>query len=71
MNQNTNQNTNQNGTGLTDEINGGEYKIENGQEKVSLWLPISRAEKSQLIQRMQQKDTSMTEVLMNAIQDFR
>jgi hypothetical protein len=71
VNQNANQNTNQNGTVLTDEINGGEYKIENGQEKVSLWLPISRAEKSQLIQRMQQKDTSMTEVLMNAIQDFR
>jgi hypothetical protein len=71
MNQPMNQPANQNSTVLTDEINGGEYKIENGQEKVSLWLPISRAEKSQLVQRMQQQNTSMTEVLMQAIKEFR
>jgi hypothetical protein len=71
MNQPANRLANQNGRVLTDEINGGEYKIENGQEKVSLWLPISRAEKSQLVQRMRQQNTSMTEVLMKVIKDFR
>jgi hypothetical protein len=71
MNQPANRLANQNGRVLTDEINGGEYKIENGQEKVSLWLPISRAEKSQLVQRMRQQNTSMTKVLMEVIKDFR
>jgi hypothetical protein len=52
---------------LIDEQNGGEYKLENGQEMVSLWLPISRAEKARLIERMGAENTSMTELVMRAI----
>jgi hypothetical protein len=66
----TQDNTIQDNTILTDEQNGGEYKIENGQEQVSLWLPISREEKAKLIENMTAKNTSMTELVMTAIQDF-
>jgi excisionase family DNA binding protein len=55
---------------LADEVNGGEYRIEDGQEKVALWLPISRIEKTKLIERMTAKKVSMTELVMNAIKDF-
>jgi excisionase family DNA binding protein len=55
---------------LADEVNGGEYRLENGQEKVALWLPISRVEKTKLIERMTAKKVSMTELVMNAIKDF-
>jgi excisionase family DNA binding protein len=55
---------------LADEVNGGEYRLEDGQEKVALWLPISRAEKTKLIERMTAKKVSMTELVMNAIKDF-
>jgi excisionase family DNA binding protein len=55
---------------LADEVNGGEYRIEDGQEKVALWLPISRAQKTQLIERMMAKKVSMTGLVMNAIKDF-
>jgi hypothetical protein len=55
---------------LMDEQNGGEYKIENGREQVSLWLPISREEKAKLIENMTAKNTLMTDLVMTAIQDF-
>lgn len=53
-----------------DEINGGEFKIENGQEMVALWLPLSRQEKAKTLQAAQAKKTSITEVVMQAIRDF-
>jgi excisionase family DNA binding protein len=56
---------------LADEVNGGEYRIEDGQEKVALWLPISRAQKTQLMERMMAKKVSMTDLTMNAIKDFQ
>ncbi len=55
---------------LADEVNGGEYRLEDGQEKVALWLPISRAQKTKLIERMGAKKISMTEIVMNAIKDY-
>jgi excisionase family DNA binding protein len=67
----------QDGEGITQEVtimpdedNGGEYRLEDGQEKVALWLPISRTEKAKLIERMSAKKTSMTELVMTAIRDF-
>jgi excisionase family DNA binding protein len=60
----------QDATILPDEDNGGEYRLEDGQEKVALWLPISRTEKAKLIERMTAKKTSMTELVMTAIRDF-
>jgi excisionase family DNA binding protein len=56
---------------LADEVNGGEYRIEDGQEKVALWLPISRAQKTQLMEHMMAKKVSMTDLTMNAIKDFQ
>jgi excisionase family DNA binding protein len=56
---------------LADEVNGGEYRIEDGQEKVALWLPLSRVQKTQLIERMMAKKVSMTDLIMNAIKDFQ
>ena len=55
---------------LADEANGGEYRLEDGQEKVALWLPISRAQKAQLIKNMTAKNTSMTDLVMGAIKDY-
>jgi excisionase family DNA binding protein len=60
----------QEATIMPDEDNGGEYRLEDGQEKVALWLPISRIEKAKLIERMTAKKTSMTELVMTAIRDF-
>jgi excisionase family DNA binding protein len=60
----------QDATIMPDEDNGGEYRLEDGQEKVALWLPISRTEKAKLIERMTAKKTSMTELVMTAIRDF-
>jgi excisionase family DNA binding protein len=55
---------------LQDDLNGGEYKIENGQEMVALWLPISREEKAKTLKTAQTKKTSVTEVVMNALKDW-
>jgi hypothetical protein len=55
---------------LQDELNGGEYKVENGQEMVALWLPISREEKAKTLQAAQAKKTSVTEVVMKALKDW-
>jgi excisionase family DNA binding protein len=60
-----------NSTGvLLDDINGGEYKIEDGKEMVALWLPLSREEKAKTLQVAQANKTSVTEVVMNAIKQF-
>jgi hypothetical protein len=55
---------------LLDEINGGEYKIEDGKEMVALWLPLSREEKAKTLKAAQASKTSVTEVVMNAIKQF-
>ena len=55
---------------LPDEQNGGEYRLEDGQEKVALWLPISRAQKTKLIANMTAKKTSLTDIVMNFVNDF-
>ncbi len=55
---------------LADEVNGGEYRFEHGQEKVALWLPLSRAQKTQLIERMIAKNVTRTDLVMTAIKDF-
>jgi hypothetical protein len=55
---------------LQDDLNGGEYKVENGQEMVALWLPLSREEKAKTLKTAQAKKTSVTEVVMNALKDW-
>jgi excisionase family DNA binding protein len=55
---------------MLDDINGGEYRIEDGQENVALWLPVTRDQKKALISIVQKKDTTVTEVVMNALRGF-
>jgi excisionase family DNA binding protein len=55
---------------MPDDINGGEYRLEDGQEKVALWLPMSREEKKALVNLVRKKDKSVTEIVMKALNDF-
>ncbi|MBO1436305.1 helix-turn-helix domain-containing protein [Meiothermus sp. CFH 77666] len=43
---------------------GGEYMVENGQEKVALWLPMSREEKRRLLEKAAQEGWSFSEKVM-------
>jgi len=53
-----------------DEINGGEYRVENGQETVALWLPMSRDQKKAMIETVKKNDTSVTQIVMDALKNF-
>jgi excisionase family DNA binding protein len=57
---------------MPDDINGGEYRVEDGQEKVALWLPMTREQKRQLIAQLRKSEnpTSATEIAMNAFKNF-
>ena len=55
---------------MLDEINGGEYRVENGQETVALWLPMSRDQKKAMIETVKKNDTSITQIVMNALKNF-
>jgi excisionase family DNA binding protein len=55
---------------LLDEINGGEYKIEDGKEMVALWLPLSREEKAKTLKTAAAKKTSVTEAIMNELRNW-
>jgi excisionase family DNA binding protein len=55
---------------MLDDINGGEYKLEDGQENVALWLPVTREQKKALITIVKKKTTTVTEVVMNALRGF-
>ena len=55
---------------MLDEINGGEYRVENGQETVALWLPMSRDQKKAMIETVKKNDTSVTQIVMNALKNF-
>ncbi len=55
---------------MLDDVNGGEYRVENGQETVALWLPMSRDQKKAMIQAVQKGDTSVTQIVMDALKNF-
>ena len=55
---------------MLDDINGGEYRVENGQETVALWLPMSRDQKKAMIETVKKSDTSVTQIVMNALKSF-
>jgi excisionase family DNA binding protein len=55
---------------LLDEINGGEYKIEDGKEMVALWLPLTREEKAKTLKTAVAKKTSVTEAIMHYLKDW-
>ena len=55
---------------MLDEINGGEYRVENGQETVALWLPMTRDQKKAMLETVKKSDSSVTQVVMNALKNF-
>ena len=55
---------------MLDEINCGKYRVENGQETVALWLPMSRDQKKAMIETVKKSDTSVTQIVMNALKSF-
>ena len=55
---------------MLDEINGGEYRVENSQETVALWLPMSRDQKKAMIETVKKNDTSVTQIVMDALKNF-
>ena len=55
---------------MLDTINGGEYRVENGQETVALWLPMSRDQKKAMIKTVKKNDTSVTQIVMDALKNF-
>jgi excisionase family DNA binding protein len=58
-------------TTMPDDLNGGgEYRLENGQERVALWIPLTRTQKKALTEEFRKKDTSATEVVINAFKSF-
>jgi excisionase family DNA binding protein len=50
---------------------GGEFKIENGQEKVALWLPISREEKRALLEQATKGQWSLSDKVMGLIRELQ
>ena len=65
----------QGGTGMEGKVQldefGGEFKIENGQEKVALWLPISREEKRALLEQATKGQWSLSDKVMNLIRELQ
>lgn len=55
-------NTVSNGTVMRDE-QGGEYKIEDGQEYVALWLPMTREEKAAQLAKAEREGMSVSQLV--------
>lgn len=64
-------NANGNWNGLVQQdAQGGEYKVENGQEYVALWLPITREEKEAQIARAQREGVNVSEVVADYLREW-
>lgn len=53
---------------MTDE-HGGEYKIENGQEYIALWLPFSREEKAEQIRKAVERGTTVSALVTSYLKE--
>lgn len=51
-----------NGTVMRDD-QGGEYKVENGQEFVALWLPMTREEKAAQLAKAEREGVSVSQLV--------
>lgn len=60
---------NANGTVQRDEL-GGEFKVENGQESIALWLPMTRKEKAAQIAKAQREGVSVSELVTNYLREW-
>lgn len=49
---------------------GGEFKVEAGQEKIALWLPLSLAEKGALLKKAQEEGVSISEIVADHLRNW-
>lgn len=49
---------------------GGEYKVENGKEKIALWLPLSLQEKEALLSKAKKEGTSVSEMVAEYLKNW-
>lgn len=49
---------------------GGEYKQENGQEYVALWLPITREEKAKQIEKAQREGVNVSDLVVEYLRNW-
>ena len=49
---------------------GGEFKIEEGQEKVALWLPITREEKTAHIEKAQREGVNISDLVAAYLREW-
>ena len=49
---------------------GGEFTVENGQEKVALWLPMTRAEKTAQIEKAQREGVNVSDVVTEFLREW-
>lgn len=49
---------------------GGEFKIEEGQEKVALWLPITREEKTAQIEKAQREGVNVSDLVAAYLREW-
>ena len=49
---------------------GGEYKLENGQEYVALWLPMTREEKAEQLARAEREGVNVSELVSAYLRDW-
>ena len=49
---------------------GGEFRIENGQEHIALWLPMTRAEKTAQIEKAQRDGVNVSDVVAAYLRDW-
>lgn len=49
---------------------GGEYKVENGEEKIALWLPMSLAEKEAQIAKAAAENINISEIVAEFLREW-
>lgn len=49
---------------------GGEYKVENGEEKIALWLPMSLKEKEELIAKAMAENLDVSEIVAQLLREW-
>lgn len=59
----------ENGTVQLDAL-GGEFRIENGQEQIALWLPMTREEKAAQIEKAQRDGVKVSDVVAAYLREW-
>lgn len=69
MQDSTDDATGENGTVQLDAL-GGEFRIENGQEQIALWLPMTREEKAAQIEKAQRDGVNVSDVVAAYLREW-